>query len=375
MTTRRQRMSMSIKRISGRRKKRLGKGGQRIVRTPCRSVGAKSAFFVRAVVFFAAVLTGSGKEQSERQAGLGADREQELSRLPSPFTAEDAYRVDLNFDGWDDLCILERSTDGINIPCRCMLWNPRKNKFEYSVTLSNVETDPEHQWIESRVAGAYGEAVITFWRYDGQNQLHMVRYVEENPSGEFTHLDLTYIEDGGPYTLMAMIDEEGFDLTMVEMAKQALSELYQWTGEKVETACFQVSDVGGVVFSQTPEDMAHSRIFFSRYFGADTQYNLSGYEKSISSIGISLGRRFWFSPVFWRYCPENADAMTDEEVIVWYFERLPTSDHGRVKSIEERFEGMWTIRSESGLWFEVFYDKELREVCDVTGPYPERPEH
>ena len=111
MTTRRQRMSMSIKRISGRRKKRLGKGGQRIVRTPCRSVGAKSAFFVLAVVFFAAVLTGSGKEQSERQAGLGADREQELSRLPSLFTAEDAYRVDLNFDGWDDLCILERSTE------------------------------------------------------------------------------------------------------------------------------------------------------------------------------------------------------------------------------------------------------------------------
>lgn len=58
MTTRRQRMSMSIKRILGRRKKRLGKGGQRIVRTPRRSVGAKSAFFVLAVVFFCGGLDG-----------------------------------------------------------------------------------------------------------------------------------------------------------------------------------------------------------------------------------------------------------------------------------------------------------------------------
>lgn len=294
----------------------------------------------------------------------------------SPIRADDVWTADLNFDGWEDLCIRGRSTDGLNVPCYCMLWKPQKQKFEYSVTLCNVETDPENQWIISQVAGTEGESFITYCRYDAEDRLHMVRYVEENRTGEtFEHLDLTYVDDEGPYTLQAIVDEERFNLTMVDMARQALSELYQWTGEKVDTACFQVSDLGGVVFSRTPEDMVHSRIFFSRYFGADTQYNLSGYDKSISSIGLSLGRRMWYSPVLWRVFPENKDAMTDEELISWYFERLPTSDDGRVKSIEERYEGMWTIQAESGRWFEVFYDKGLREVSDVTGPYPDIPEH
>ncbi len=294
----------------------------------------------------------------------------------SSFRAEDVRRMDLNFDGWDDLCIQGRSDDGVNVPCYCMLWKPQKQEFEYSTTLCNVEIDLENQWVISQVVGRKGESFSTYCRYDTEDRLHMVRYVEENDRGDgLKHLDLTYVDDEGPYTLPAIVDEESLDATMVDMARWALTELYQWTGEKVEHACFQVSNMGGVVFSQTPEDMIHSRIFFSRYFGADTQYNLSGYDKSISSIGLSSGRRIWYSPVLWRVLPENPDAMTDEEMIRWYFERLPRSDEGKVKSIEERYEGMWTIQAESGQWYEVFYDKELREVSDVTGPYPDVPEH
>lgn len=324
---------------------------------------------------------------SGRQANLKLSKEeQEAYRqvlkgeapypVQSPISAENVRRMDLNFDGWNDLCIQGRSLDGINVPCYCMLWNPQKQKFEYSVTLCNVEADLENQWIVSQVAGTEGESFSTYCRYDAENRLHMIRYVEENRSEDgFEQLDLTYVDDAGPYTLQAIVDEERFNLTMVEMARQALSELYQWTGEKVERACFQVSDAGGVVFSQTPEDMVHSRIFFSRYFGADTQYNLSGYDKSISSIGLTLGRKIWYSPVLWRVFPENKDAMTDEEVVRWYFERLPTSDGEKVKSMIERYEGIWTIQTKSGHWYEVFYDRELREVSDVTGPYPELPVH
>ena len=295
-----------------------------------------------------------------------------------PIRADDALAVDLNFDGWVDLCILGRSTDGLNVPYYCMLWKPQKEKFEYSVTLCNAEIDLENGWIISQVRGTAGERFATYCRYDGDDSLHMIRYVEENKNEEgLGYLDLTYMEEDDTYTLQAIVDEERFNVTMVEMAKQALLELYQWTGEKVETACFQVSDLGGVTFSQTPEDMIHSRIFFSRYFGADTQYNLSGYDKSISSIGVASGRSVWFSPVLWRVFPENMDAMTDEEVIRWYFERLPISETGGVKTMEQRYAdtGMWTIQAKSGEWFEVFYNEELREISDVTGPYPEIPQH
>ncbi len=296
-----------------------------------------------------------------------------------PIRADDVLAADLNFDGWKDLCIRGRSTDGLNIPYYCMLWNPRKQKFEYSVTLCNVETDPEGQWIISQVAGTAGESFVTYCRYDEDNILHMIRYVEDNKNGEGPeHLDLTYVEQDDMYTLSAIVDEERFNVTMVDMARQALWELYQWTGEKVGTACFQVSNMGNIVFSRTPEDMAHSRIFFSRSFGVDTRYNISGYDKSISSIGVVSGRDVWFSPVLWRVFPEDMENMTDEEVIRWYFERLPIGETEGIKTMEQRYPDMddtWTLQTESGQWYEVFYNKELREISDVVGPYPELPQH
>ena len=159
------------------------------------------------------------------------------------------------------------------------------------------------------------------------------------------------------------------------MAKQALTELYRWTGAKVDAACFQVTDMGGVAFGMTPEDIMHSRIFLDRQFGADTAYNLSNYEKSISSLHITSGRSAWYSPVLWHDFPDRMEGMTEEEIIIWYLERIPTVNGCRVKSVEKRYEDMWTIQTQDGDWFEVGYDVGLREITMVAGPYPDIPVH
>ena len=70
----------------------------------------------------------------------------------------DIVAKDLNFDGWDDLCIRKPYDGRVNVPYSCMLWNPQKERFEYSVTLYNVETDPEMQWISSRIRESGGRA-------------------------------------------------------------------------------------------------------------------------------------------------------------------------------------------------------------------------
>lgn len=289
----------------------------------------------------------------------------------------DIVAKDLNFDGWDDLCIRKPYDGRGNVPYSCMLWNPQKERFEYSVTLYNVETDPEKQWISSRIRESDGRESVTFYRYDAENRLHMVRYLEENPSETeiFERLDLTYVEEGSIYVLPAIEGEENLNETMIAMAKQALTELYEWTGEKIDTACFQVSNMGGVVFALSPEDMEHSRIFCSRSFGADTEYNLSDYDKSISSLGVVSGRSAWYSPVSWRNLPENIDAMTDEDVVIWYFEHMPTAYREKVKTTYQRYEDMWTTQTRSGKWYEVMYNPALREVTEVTGPYSGIPMH
>jgi len=284
--------------------------------------------------------------------------------------------ADLNFDGWNDLCFQGWNTQNADIPYYCMLWNPQTQEFEYSAMLYNVETDVENQWLSCK-KGEEEQYSITYYRYDTEDKLHMLRYVEKDLAKDavFEHLDLTYVEEGSVYILPAIVEEDDLPLTMVEMAKQSLTELYQWSGDKIDTACFQVSDMGGVIFSISSEDMEHARVFFERYFGADTEYNLSGYDKSISSISVASGRSVWFSPMLFRVQPANIDTMTDEEVVIWYFERVPLAGNSKVKTIEQHYEDMWTIQTENGSWFEVVYNAKLREVGNVTGPYPDYPIH
>lgn len=304
--------------------------------------------------------------------------EEEKGELSNPPVREgDVLVLDLNFDGWDDLCYRDGNASGLNIPYYCMLWNQQTRRYEYSVMLYNVETDSENQWISCQVREGEGRYCTTFYRYDADNRLHMVRYKEEYLFGDklVNQLDLTYVDDNGIYTLPAIVDEENLYLKMIAMARETLSEINNWTGSEVDTACFQVTNMGSVFLALSAEDMEHSRVFGSRSFGADTEYNISGYEKSISSIGVASGRNVWFSPILWKFLPENMDRMTDEEVITWYFERLPIENAGKVKTITQRQEDMWTIQTREGKWFEVVYSPTLREIYDVVGPYPSYPEH
>lgn len=336
----------------------------------CSMAAARAVLCICTAVIVAAAFTGRGSlVRAEATAGQG---------MAKPRIRGGGVGIaDLNYDGWDDLYFQGKYDSEGNIPCYCMLWNQQSRRFEYSVTLNNMEVDPENQWISCRNGNEEGEHSVIYYRYDMENRLHMMRYVEKNPAPDavFGQLDLTYVDDKGPYTLAAVEDEGKLNMTMIAMAKQALGELYDWTGQKVDRACFQVSDMGGVVFGLSPEDIEHSRVFYSRYFGADTEYNLSGYDKCISSFDVYSARAAWYSPVLWNNFPENMESMTDEEVVIWYFEHMPGADAGKVKSIEQRFEDMWTVQTVHGKWFEVIYNGELREVYDVTGPYPEYPVH
>ncbi len=307
----------------------------------------------------------------------GYGRESILSIVEDTKKDNGTLTLDLNFDGWEDICIRERYVDGGNILYHCMLWNQQKHRYEFSTMLYNVETDTKNQWISCRYKKGEAWYCTTCYRYDDEGQLHLVRYVEENEAKDalFQQLELTYVEDGGPYTLKAKADEENQEHILVSMAKQALLELYGWTGDKVENACFSATNIGSVVFGMTPEDIEHSRIFYSRCFGADTEFHLDGYEKNISSLSVVSKRSAWFSPVSWHKFPNWPGDMTDEEIVIWYFEQLPTVEGDKVKSIEKRYEDIWTVGTESGEWYEVIYSQALREVWDVTGPYPAYPVH
>ena len=259
---------------------------------------------------------------------------------------------------------------GSNVPME------RQDESIASILEAELAYDEESRLFFRRIREGDELYSTTYYRYGEDDQLHMVRYVEENLSkgAVFAKLDLTYVEDGF-YTLAAVADETELCRTLISMAKQSLAELYQWTGEKVETASFQVTDMGSVYFGMTPEDIRRSRIFYSRSFGTDTAYNLSNYDKSISSMYVTSGRSVWYSPVLWRVFPENPEEMMQEEIIAWYLERAPLAQEIKVKRMERSFGDTWTVQTQNDLWFEVGYNAGLKEVTDVTGPYSEIPVH
>lgn len=201
------------------------------------------------------------------------------------------------------------------------------------------------------------------------------RYDENgNPKAEITDGEiittLTYVET--PWSLSAK--GASFSQENLYWAYQALLELEQWTGTRVTECCYNLTRFGEFTFSQTPEDMEHSRIFYSR------SYNclLDGDELTIESVDYSTDMDVWFSPVKQYVTPPQYDKMTVEEILTWYFERSALSKGSRVEEIFQPYEGSYTIRTDQGTYYEFLGTDDLGTVgrgMALFGPYDSYPLH
>lgn len=284
--------------------------------------------------------------------------------------------VDLNFDGYQDFCLRGRG-DGENVPYYCYLWNLEEGKFEPGYMVPNIRVDENRRLIESATVDGNDVYTVKYYRFDENNTLHMLRYVEDNRSQDavFPALDLTYCETS--YGLPAVDEWDygtryGGALTerFVSMAKEALTELYEWSGTKIETACFTVTDFGGVSFGNTPQDMDASRDYYHRCYGEQ-----AGFKACISHMNLSTERVVWYSPVIQWNIPESLAQMTDEEVVLWYFARSAVAGDERAETIEESYENCYVIKAESGNYYEIDINPSTREVSSIFGPYDSFPVH
>lgn len=283
--------------------------------------------------------------------------------------------ADLNFDGYQDFCI-QAGTKTVNIPYYCYLWNPAEGRFEPGYMIPNVEVDKEAQLVRSATQDGDGLRSVKYYRFDQSGLLHMVRYVEENQSPEalFPTLDLTYCEMD--YTLPAVDEWDygtryGGALTerFVYWAKEALRELYEWSGTKISKACFTMNSFGDVFFGNTPEQMEASLTYYDRGYGAK-----AGFNDLIEQIGIVTERTVWFSPVVQWNKPDNLNEMLDIQLAEWYFERSPISKGEKLESVERIDMAAYIIRAESGKYYQIFLTDSTREMSAMYGPYDSRPE-
>lgn len=283
---------------------------------------------------------------------------------------------DLNFDGYQDFCIQGKG-EGANIPCYCYLWDPAEKRFEPAYMIPNVRADRDAGLLESATDDGDGVHSVKYYRFDEQNILHMVRYVEEDrsPDALFPSLDLTYTETA--YGLPAVDEWDygtryGGALTerFVYWAKEALAELYEWSGTKIDTASFTVTSYGDIFFGNTPEDLRASRIYYSRVYGEK-----AGFESCIEQMSLATERTVWYSPVTLWESPDNAGQMTYTELAEWYFVHSPLTKGETPEEIEQEYEDMYTVRAESGNYYQIILNTASREVGSVYGPYDSYPDH
>ena len=282
--------------------------------------------------------------------------------------------ADLNFDGYQDFCV-QAGTDTVNIPFYCYLWNNEERQFEPGYMIPNVEMDEEAQLIRSATDDGDGVSSVKYYRFDESNLLHLVRYVEENqsPDAVFPTLDLTYGELS--YTLPAVDEWDygtryGGALTerFVYWAKKALTELYEWSGTKIDTACFTVGRFGDFFFANTSEELEASLVFYDRGYGAK-----AGFENLIGQMGVATERTVWFSPVIQWNVPDDLNQMTDLELVEWYFPRSALTEGETLENVEERWSGEYVVRTVSGNYYQIFLNP-AREVSAFYGPYDSYPE-
>ena len=285
---------------------------------------------------------------------------------------------DFNFDGCEDLAV-QGWVGAKNIPYYCFLWNPVTRQYDYSALIPNVEVDKENKLVISATNDGGGQYSTTYYMYDDKNQLHMVRYVEENlsPEAALPKLDLTYYADD-VYALQAVdvYDKESASYEgvrtyeLIYYAKKALEELYEYSGYRVEQAHFMVYDSGNVVFGQTLEDMKRSRHFYSRSYS-----EIAPTFKIIPSVILTTERDVWYSPVVQWNVPENYKGMEHVDIVRWFFERAPIAAGETIKYMEENMVENYLIETESGNWYEVSYNREKKLIYSIYGPYPEYPVH
>ncbi len=140
----------------------------------------------------------------------------------------------------------------------------------------------------------------------------------------------------------------------------------------METCVYGYNEIGMLAFARSEDDMKHSRVFYSYSMGEKDGYGI------IPSIDIVSARRVWYSDVQQLVLPENAEAMENDELAVWFLEHSPLCPEGTVTKIEpaDGREPDWLrLTMEDGTFYEVDVDREILAVSNIYGPYPEGAQH
>lgn len=180
----------------------------------------------------------------------------------------------------------------------------------------------------------------------------------------FENAELTYVL---PDSMKEQYSDQGWNMERLEgSAQQALRDLYDLTGTKVESCVYMSVNNGTYYFAKTAEDMNQGRVFYARTFQEQ--------ENIIPSMDLTNAESAGYSDIRQLSLPSGAEKMSDGELALWFLQNSPVYRGGTVshtEAAEDGQEGLLRIIMESGDFYEVQIDRNLPAVLRIAGPYPE----
>lgn len=186
--------------------------------------------------------------------------------------------------------------------------------------------------------------------------------------GESTILHLYvpefYIENG--YVDLERMPEEEYSY----LAQKAMDDLYETTGTRIEECYYFYTVFGDYDFGLTPEDLEHSRVFYSRSFGSDEREEFV----SIPSMYLANAGSVWYSPVYQYRLPAGFETMSDKEKAVWFVTNSSLYNGQEIAECSRPYSAVgstWRVDMTDGTAYEIDLDNKTDSFGNLTGPYPD----
>ncbi len=299
--------------------------------------------------------------------------------------------ADINFDGWTDL-YFPLYTENEETLYSCYLWKPELSGLAYAFSMQNLEVQEAQKEISSKSGNGKSEEVTHYYRLDEEGNLYYVRTQWANvlPDGEReVILTLHYSDCDEAYSVSAkeLADDQypGWE-NVSGYARQALEELYQWSGTRVGECWYNASDLGDLNFAVSEENLKRQHFFYSRGYGMDL-----GLEAVCNiCVGYEAKSDWWDGSVVAAVQPPREEDLPSESLCsedmepwqmraalnsVWFLEHNAIGKGEKAEAVSPSYENAYVIKTTSGNYYEADVNPATGVPCSIFGPYESYPYH
>ncbi len=303
---------------------------------------------------------------------------------------------DLNFDGWTDLYFPAYTENG-NTTFSCYLWKPELSGFVYAFSLENLEVHGASKEISSRSRSGDSQELTRYYSFNEEGELRYTgaewaEVPETGGTDRKVTLTLHYCDD---YDVCGLSGEmegdryQNWEYSVSEYARQALEELYQWSGTRITECWYGANTWADFYFATSQENLRKQHFFYSRGYGEEVDptvicHIMAGYQaksawwdSSVATAGQQPPEEEMAALEGRGLCAGDMDNAQRKAALnsVWYLEHNAIGRGESVESVVVSYQDAYVMKTAEGHYYEADVNPVTGIPCSIFGPYDGYPNH